>query len=249
MRKVIIPILLLIIAKLLHAQAEYPEFAGGESACLRFIEANLDYSLLDSVADNIEGDVTVAAKFDTLGNIASVRVKKKLHPKLDEEALRIVCLMPRWKPYRINGKPKDWDSTLVVNFTNSQRPASVNYADWRRLPEFPGGMENCVNYMHRFIISNYKEEIVHIFGEAVIVPRGAYSLIVTDKGKIRKIRTMLESNKVLEKIALHAFSQMPEWEPGINVRGDTCSCLYVFPLQWNVIYQKIQMGNGNSTLP
>lgn len=81
MKRFSILIVLLAIFNLLQAQEKYPGFpSGGMPACMEFIEANLNYSLLDSVLDNIEGKVVVVTQLDTLGNIFSAQVKKRLHP-------------------------------------------------------------------------------------------------------------------------------------------------------------------------
>ena len=43
---------------------EQPEFPGGMAACMRFISSNINYSLFDSIPDNIEGRSVVAFRLD-----------------------------------------------------------------------------------------------------------------------------------------------------------------------------------------
>ena len=43
---------------------EQPEFPGGMVACMKFISSNVNYSLLDSVPDSMEGRSVVAFRLD-----------------------------------------------------------------------------------------------------------------------------------------------------------------------------------------
>lgn len=241
MKRFSILITLLTIFNLLQAQEEYPEFPNGMPACMEFIESNLNYSLLDSVPDNTEGKVVIAIQLDTLGNIFSTQVKKGLHPLLDEEALRIIKLMPRWKPYRINGVAKEWHLTVAVNFLKAKRPTYVPCCDWFSTAKFQEeSYDKIFSYLQEFITNYHKEEFTHVFADSTKLPRGIYLFLVTDKGKIREIKTMRESNRTLEKIARHALSQMPDWTPAVNLKGDTISCRYIIPINWTQIYHEIQ---------
>jgi hypothetical protein len=47
-----------------------------------------------------------------------VKVVKSLHPLLDEEAVRIIRLMPDWKPGKQNGENVDVKYNLSVPFNN-----------------------------------------------------------------------------------------------------------------------------------
>lgn len=58
---------------------EQPEFPGGMAACMRFISSNINYSLFDSIPDNIEGRSVVAFRLDTLGNMFAIETIKHTH--------------------------------------------------------------------------------------------------------------------------------------------------------------------------
>ena len=50
------------------------------------------------------------------GEIGAVKVVKGVSESLNAEALRVVSLMPRWKPGMIQGEPVPVNFTLPINF-------------------------------------------------------------------------------------------------------------------------------------
>lgn len=82
---------------------EMPSFPGGETARNKFLAENVVYPQL-ATESGIEGTVYVSFIVDTKGNITEVKVLRGIGGGCDEEALRVIKLMPRWKPGRQNGK-------------------------------------------------------------------------------------------------------------------------------------------------
>jgi TonB family protein len=58
-----------------------------------------------AMVDGIEGTATISFIVEEDGSISNVAVKKPLYPCLDEEAVRVVKGMEKWKPAMCNGKP------------------------------------------------------------------------------------------------------------------------------------------------
>lgn len=92
--------------------AEYP---GGFSACMAFVAANLQYPKAAAL-EGIQGKVLVKFVIDSDGSIMDVHVANRVDPFLDAEALRVVKLMPKWKPATRNGKPIPTRATIPVTF-------------------------------------------------------------------------------------------------------------------------------------
>lgn len=82
---------------------EMPEFIGGETALYKFLEKNVKYPKAARKA-YVEGTVRVRFVVDTDGTVTDIKVKKQGNKYLDEEAIRVVSLSPRWKPGKIEGK-------------------------------------------------------------------------------------------------------------------------------------------------
>jgi protein TonB len=81
---------------------EMPEFPGGESERIKFLSKNINYP--NTAADlHIEGTVYLSFVVDTKGNITDVKVLRGIFKECDDEAVRVLYAMPKWKPGRQNG--------------------------------------------------------------------------------------------------------------------------------------------------
>ena len=83
---------------------EMPEFPGGYPAFVDFISRNVIY-LRIAQEYGIEGTVFVSFVVEKDGSITQVQVLRGIFKPLDEEAMRVVKMMPRWKPGKQNGNP------------------------------------------------------------------------------------------------------------------------------------------------
>ena len=72
-------------------------YPGGKQALLNFLNENTKYPE-QAVKDNIEGMVVVTFEVESDGSITNPHILQGVHPLLDAEALRVVNLMPKWKP-------------------------------------------------------------------------------------------------------------------------------------------------------
>ena len=92
-----------------------PEFPGGEIALKNFISENLHYP--DSALKyEKQGIVRVQFIIEEDGSICDAIVKRPLGYGLDEEAIRVVNLMPKWKPTLNGSKPLKIKYTLPIKF-------------------------------------------------------------------------------------------------------------------------------------
>jgi len=92
---------------------QMPEFAGELN---EWLGANLIYP---KKAIEAEWEEKVLVKFVVAknGTIKKARIEKSSnHKLLDDEALRVVKAMPRWKPGRLKGKAKAVYFTMPVTF-------------------------------------------------------------------------------------------------------------------------------------
>ena len=93
-----------------------PEFPGGEAALAKYLGKSLRYPHL-AQENNIEGTVSIRFVVNRDGRISDVEVVGA--PKgggLEEEAMRVVRNMPRWKPGRQNGQNVAVFFNLPVRF-------------------------------------------------------------------------------------------------------------------------------------
>ncbi len=81
-----------------------PEFPGGMSAFVQWLTKNLKYPLTAQRTKR-KGTVLVSFIVNKDGSIADRKVVKSVSPELDREALRVLRLMPKWKPGEDHGQP------------------------------------------------------------------------------------------------------------------------------------------------
>ena len=83
---------------------QMPEFPGGGSAFIQWLTRQLRYPPL-AQSQRIQGRVVVSFIVNKDGSIADVKLEKSVNTLLDREALRVIRMMPRWKPGVHNNQP------------------------------------------------------------------------------------------------------------------------------------------------
>lgn len=93
-----------------------PSFPGGEEALAKFLRNNVRYPSL-AQENNVQGTVSVQFVVEKDGTIQNVKVVGAPRGAgLDEEAMRVVRKMPKWKAGRQNGRDVAVFFTLPVRF-------------------------------------------------------------------------------------------------------------------------------------
>ena len=80
-----------------------PEFPGGEQAMMDFVANNVKYPK-EAMEKEISGRVLVSFVVEKDGSINETEVVKGIGGGCDEEAVRVVKAMPKWKPGKEKGK-------------------------------------------------------------------------------------------------------------------------------------------------
>jgi protein TonB len=92
-----------------------PEFPGGESAMIKFIQENVTYPEMSREMGE-QGTVYVQFVVNTDGSIQNVKVLKGVSELLDKEAVRVIKKMPNWSPGKQNGEPIRVRYQIPINF-------------------------------------------------------------------------------------------------------------------------------------
>jgi protein TonB len=82
---------------------EMPAFPGGEAERNKFLAENIQYPQ-QATENGIQGTVYVSFVVDSKGNVTDVKILRGIGGGCDEEALRVVRMMPKWHPGKQNGK-------------------------------------------------------------------------------------------------------------------------------------------------
>lgn len=94
---------------------QQPEYPGGPAAMQAYLAEKIQYPEIARRA-GIEGMVFVSFVVDERGDISGAQVVRGIGGGCDEEALRVVNAMPKWKPGRQNGQPVKVRYTVQVRF-------------------------------------------------------------------------------------------------------------------------------------
>lgn len=93
-----------------------PEFPGGELALRKYIAENVKYPE-DAKEKGIQGRAYVSFVIDKEGNVANVKLARGTgFESIDNEALRVVSLLPKWKPGMQGGKAVNVSYTIPIIF-------------------------------------------------------------------------------------------------------------------------------------
>ena len=94
---------------------QMPEFPGGMDKLLQFINDNMKYPSKAQM-EGIQGRVIVQFIVDEDGYIMEPNIVRNVEPSLDNEALRLIKMLPQWKPGTLKGKAVKVKYTVPVAF-------------------------------------------------------------------------------------------------------------------------------------
>ena len=98
----------------LYDDETYAEYPGGIDAMMEFFETNL-YNLDTTKKDN-GLDLTIVEFFIARdGSTSNVKIRKSVNPAFDKEVIRVIKMMPKWKPATYNGGEARSMITLSLN--------------------------------------------------------------------------------------------------------------------------------------
>ena len=103
---------------------EMPVFPGGEQAMMKFVAENINYPQ-EAKDKEIAGRVFVSFVVEKDGSVDEVKVMRGIGGGCDEEVVRVVKAMPKWKPGKQEGKPVRVNYMMPFNF-KLDTPQKVN---------------------------------------------------------------------------------------------------------------------------
>ena len=94
---------------------EMPSYPGGDSERLKFLSVHIQYPK-DATENGIQGTIYFQFVVDTKGNITDVKILRGIGGGCDEEALKVIKMMPAWHPGKQNGRAVRVLFTMPVSF-------------------------------------------------------------------------------------------------------------------------------------
>ena len=92
-----------------------PQFPGGEAAWSKFLQKNLHYPA-QAIDAGISGKVFISFVVEKDGHLSNITVVRGMGYGLEEEAMRVLKLVPPWKPGIQNGQPVRVMYNMPFNF-------------------------------------------------------------------------------------------------------------------------------------
>lgn len=97
------------------APEEMPEFPGGNTALLHYLNKHIKYPAI-AAENGVYGSVTVSFVVNKDGSVSDAKILRGVDPALDKEALRVVYSLPKWKPGKQSGMPVRVSFSVPIHF-------------------------------------------------------------------------------------------------------------------------------------
>jgi len=94
---------------------QMPEYPGGLTALMNYLRVNIRYPATAQKA-GIEGRVIVSFIVEPNGSVSNVEIVRSVDTDLDQEALRVVRQMPKWKAGKQDGNTVRVKFHLPIKF-------------------------------------------------------------------------------------------------------------------------------------
>lgn len=104
-----------VVKEVFQVCEEMPEFPGGMGECMKFLNKNIKYPAA-AQEKGVQGRVIIQFVITKEGDIVNPNVVRGVDPTLDAEALRVIKMMPKWKPGKQRGQAVNVKYTVPVTF-------------------------------------------------------------------------------------------------------------------------------------
>ena len=226
-----------------------PEFPGGTEKFMEYLSGNIKYPE-EAKEKGISGRVFIQFVVEKDGSVSNVKVAKGIGKECDDEAVRVVKAMPKWKPGLMKGKPVRVNYMLPVNFKldegEAYKPVKgetlAPQADvkpgkdgvWdiaETMPEYPGGIDGLRTYIQENLTVPEKYKNVETKAEY----RVFVQFVVAEDGSITNVELKKSepSKKDLNEEAIRVVKAMPKWKPG-TVDGKPVKVRYLLPVTYRL---------------
>jgi protein TonB len=104
------------ITKPLLVAERMPEFPGGRKALQDFLDKHLIYPKQVCLRDGVKDCIAARVVVNPDGTLSDINILRSLGRYCDQEALRVIKLMPNWIPAKQNGRAVPCYFTIPIAF-------------------------------------------------------------------------------------------------------------------------------------
>jgi len=219
--------------RLYQVVEQMPEFLGGHKELVNFISSNLQYPA-EACRAKTQGKVVVTFVVEPDGSVTNVGIAKGAAKILDDEAMRVVGMSPKWTPGKIDGKPVRVQYNLPITFKLDDVESVHEHVE--QMPEFPGGQKALL----KFLENNVRYPAVAFVNK--IQGRTIVSFVVEPDGSVDNVEVAKSSSSVLDEEAVRVVKKFPKWKPGM-IDGKPVRVKYCVPVNFKLQEVKEERNN------
>ena len=224
-----------------------PEYPGGMNELLKFLAQNVRYPEI-AKKENIQGMVVVQFIIGKDGAIIDPHVVQGIGGGANEEALRVVKMMPKWKPGIQRGQAVNVQFNLPIRFMleggviEKKGEASKEvFKVVEQMPAFPGGQGDLLKFLATNI--NYPTVAKENGIEGMVVVQ----YVIEKDGSISNAKVVKGIGAGCDEEALRVVNAMPNWVAG-KQRGQAVAVQFNLPIRFKLEDKKSTVLPTNSTL-
>ena len=241
---------------------EMPEYPGGMDKLVEYLSQNIKYPQ-QAIEKGIEGKVFVSFIVEKDGSVSNVQVQRSLGGGCDEEAVRVVKAMPKWKPGKQDGKPVRVRYNLPINFRLQDQPQPKQIEiveDDVEVEDIEISFDINTDEVIDDIVWKDDDELYIVVEEMPEYPGGMKALneylaknikypqtalengiqgkvfvsfIVEKDGSVSNVQVQRSLGGGCDEEAVRVVKAMPKWKPG-KQRGKTVRVSYTLPVNFKL---------------
>ena len=196
-----------------RSSGHMPSFPGGDAALMKFIKDNMIYPS-EALKNKIEGKVIVQFVVTKTGKVGKIKVVRSVNKELDQEAVRLIKMLPDFSPGRNNvGEPVNVWYILPVIFKLPTEP-----------PAFPGGDAALLKFITQNLQYPTIDDKEPLQGKLLL------KFLVKKTGEIGDVEVLNPLDTKLEKEAIRVIHLLPKFIPARDGKGEAIDYWYTLPL-------------------
>ena len=239
-------------SKVFKVVEQMPEFPGGDEALMKLIQKNMQYPEMEK-ANDIQGRVVMGFIVNEDGSLSDITVKKRVSPGIDKEAIRLIRMLPNFRPGRQQGKAVKVEYLLPIMFKIPTQEKEVVAMDVavrtepvieaapvvdgpkvftvvEQMPQYPGGDEALVKFIQKNLQYPQMERDNDIQGRVLV------KFIVNEDGSVSDAQVKRSISPGLDKEALRVINMLPRFIPG-RQQGKAVKVYFLLPVAFKLAAQ------------
>ncbi len=171
---------------------------------------------------NIQGRIVVKFLVNEDGSASDCKIEKGIGGGCDEEAMRVLRSMPKWKPGIHNGLPVRVSTMLPVTFTIKTAPQVYTYIEQQPTPGF-----DLSAYIKEHLEYPEFARKNGIEGNVMV------KFVLNEDGSISDCVILRGLGGGCDEEALRLVRGMPHWKPG-QQNGKPVKVYFTLPIQFKL---------------